>query len=250
MMSYMVFDLEFNQMFNFNKEHPRMSNPRCPFEIINIGAVKLDKNLSEIGTFDRLVKPVLYTRIHPYVKKMTGITREDLKHAESFIAVYKELVKFLDGVDVLCVFGTSDIKELLRNIEFHKMDISPIPQKYIDVQHYTSHHLKRPKGNSISLGNAAESLGIPIKLEFHNAFNDAFYTAEVFKKIFNKHLRAEIYEIHNDKETDKKDIRKTTLDTVKLINQFEKMFHRKMTVEEQSMISLAYKMGNTNQFEK
>lgn len=249
-MNYMVFDLEFNQVFSFNREHPRLSNPRCPFEIINIGAVKLNNNLEETGTFDRLVKPVLYTRIHPYVKKMTGIAREGLKHAEPFITVYRELAKFMDGVDVLCVFGTSDIKELLRNIEFHKMDKSPIPQKYIDVQHYISHHLKRPKGSSISLGDAAEAMNIPIRLEFHNAFNDAFYTAEIFKKIFNKQIKPEIFHLHREKEEDKRETGRTAFDSIRLISQFEKMYHRKMTDEEQSIIKFAYKMGSSNQFQK
>ena len=43
-MNYIVMDLEWNQSYNGHMgEHPRM-----PFEIIEIGAVKVDKNLSSL----------------------------------------------------------------------------------------------------------------------------------------------------------------------------------------------------------
>lgn len=246
-MNYMVFDLEFNQVFTFGREHKKSPNPRCPFEIIHIGAVKLDKNLKKTGTFDRLIKPRIYTRMHPVVKKITGISREDLRGAEHFETVYEELVKFMSDVDVLCVFGTSDIKELLRNIEFYKLDTSQVPKKYIDVQHYVNIHLKRSKGTSIALSKAAEALDIPLGLKLHNAFNDAFYTAEVFKKIYNRHIEPEVYK---ERTAGKEEKTRPILDTQRLFRQFEKMLHRKITPEEQSIIKLAYKMGSTNQFEK
>lgn len=249
-MNYLVFDLEFNQAFNFKKGNSMSANQRCPFEIIQIGAVKLDENLNVIATFDRMVKPKLYTRIHPFVKKMTCITKEDLKTAKSFKSVYKEFIKFINDVSVLCVWGTADIKELFRNIEYHNLDASLIPKKYIDVQHYTSKHFKHPKGTSISLSNAAESFNIPIKLKFHNALNDASYTAEVFKKVINKQIKPGIYQLPNDNKSNRGYNKKITFDADKLIKQFEKMFHRKMTSEEQTIIKLAYKMGSTNQFQR
>lgn len=249
-MNYMVFDLEFNQVFNFGKEKLRSANPMCPFEIIHIGAVKLDENLNRIADFDRLVKPKLYTRIHPYVKKITGITRQELKTAKSFKTVYAELTEFIKDVSILGVWGASDIKELLRNIDYHKLDDSLIPNSYIDIQHYTNSHLKHPKGTSISLSGAIEALGIPTELKFHNAFNDAFYTAEVFRKIGSKHIKPEIYHLHTNKKPGKDAVRKASIDTDRLIKQFEKMFHREMTSEEQDIIKLAYKMGSTNQFLK
>jgi DNA polymerase III, epsilon subunit and related 3''-5'' exonucleases len=242
----MVFDLEFNQVFNFSKENPRAANLRCPFEIIHIGAVKLNENFNEIGKFERLVKPKIYSRIHPYVKKMTGITRENLKNAQSFKSVYRDLSEFISDVDVLCVWGTCDIKELLRNIEYHKLDTSVIPKKYIDVQRQTDSYLKHPRGINISLGNAVEEFNIPLGLKFHNAFNDAFYTAEVLKKLDSRYTKPEIYNPHKSIEGN----RRPAADTGRLIKQFEKIFYREMSSEEQSIIRLAYKMGAAGQFHK
>lgn len=247
-MNYMVFDLEFNQVFNFSRENPRKANPRCPFEIIHIGAVKLDEKLNKIGTFDRLVKPKLYTRIHPFVKKMTGITRESLKDAEPFEKVYEELAAFMSGVNVLCVWGGSaDINELFRNIKYHKLDTSIIPKEYIDVQLYANKNLKKPRGTSVSLENAIEAFNIPHELDFHNAFNDAFYTAVVFKKLYNKNIIPEAYNPASSRNQRQESNKRAQVDTGMLINQFNEIYHRKMTSEEQSIIKLAYKMGSTHQ---
>ena len=247
-MNYIVFDLEFNQSFNFGKEHSIPTRPACPFEIIDLGAVKLDENLKVVGNFDHLVKPKIYTRLHPFVKKITGIKKSDLKSAKSFKEVYREFVDFIGSNAVLCVWGTADIKELLRNIEYHKLDTSPIPDKYIDVQRHANRYLEQPANTSVGLGNAVKLLNIPEELGYHNAFNDAHYTAEVFTKIHDKNIKPETYSLYRKKQPD--NTWKTNLDMNKLVEQFEKMFNREMTVEDKAVIKLAYKMGYTKQFQK
>lgn len=248
-MKYMVFDLEFNQGFNFKKENVKTINPKCPFEIIDIGAIKLDDNLSTISTFDELIKPFIYKRLHPFVKKMTGISKESLKDSKPFEEVYRGLDEFIKDVDVLCVWGTADIKELIRNIEYHRLDPSIIPSKYINVQQYASKYLNSPGGNSIGLGNAARMMNIPVETELHKAINDAYYTAEVFKRINDESIKPKLYNF-NDTKPKKQETKKPALDTHKLFAQFEKMFGREMNHEEKAIIKLAYKMGATNQFQK
>lgn len=247
-MDYIVFDLEFNQSFNFNKGKAGLPKPTCPFEIIQLGAVKLDENLNITGHFDRFIKPTIYKRLHPYVKKITGISMSQLKSAKPFKEVYNEFVNFTGKDSVFGVWGTADIKELLRNITYHKLDTSLMPVKYIDIQMHANRHLKRPSGTSVGLENAVELLNIPTENEFHNAFNDAFYTAKVLEKIYSDKIKPEIYNyqknIHNE------DSAKTVLDMNKLLRQFEKMYKREMTDEEKSMIKLAYHMGYTKQFQK
>lgn len=249
-MNYMVFDLEFNQGVNFKEQNLKTINPKCPFEIIDIGAVKLDGELNTTGTFDELVKPAIYKKIHPYVKRITGISKGSLRNARPFIEIYSDLAEFMRDVDVLCVWGTADIKELIRNIEYHKLDSSIVPKEYINVQQHASKMLEAPVGGSVGLGNAAKLLDIPVETQLHKAFNDAYYTAEVFKKINNTSIEPKNYNFSSDSKPKREENRKTTLDTKKLIAQFEKMYNRKMTSEEQSIIKLAYKMGNTNQFMK
>lgn len=55
-MNYIVLDLEWNQ-----SPHGKEGTiEHFPFEIIEIGAVKLDETFCEIGEFHRLISPVAY----------------------------------------------------------------------------------------------------------------------------------------------------------------------------------------------
>jgi inhibitor of KinA sporulation pathway (predicted exonuclease) len=247
-MNYIVFDLEFNQYFDFGKRKTVLSSPCCPFEIIHLGAVKLDEDLNIVENFDSLVKPKIYTRLHPYVKKITGIEKDDLESARPFREVYREFVKLFREPAILGVWGNSDIKELIRNIEYHKLDTFPIPKEYIDIQHYANKHLNQSKGISVGLENAATLLNIPTELDFHNAFNDAYYTAEVFKRIYNDQIKPETYDFQSAAHS--KNAVKTTLDVKKLIKHFEKKYEREMTDEEKSIIKHAYNLGHAKQFQK
>jgi inhibitor of KinA sporulation pathway (predicted exonuclease) len=249
-MNYLIFDLEFNQDFNIIKEDKSRIKSNCPFEIIQIGAVKLNENLKTISNFDRLIKPVIYTELHPYVKEITGITIQQLNIAKPFIDIYKELIDFM-GKDkiVLGVWGMADIKELFRNIQYQKLDTSIVPKEYINIQTYASSYLNCPKGTHIGLRNAVELLDISLKSRFHDAFHDACYTAEVFKKIYNKNIETKIYNLDKNNRLNRPNNGKQKVDFYKLIKQFEKMFNREMTEEEKSIIKLAYMMGKTNQFQ-
>jgi DNA polymerase III epsilon subunit-like protein len=249
-MNYLVFDLEFNQKFNSKKRNENNMSIKCPFEIIDIGAVKLDEDLKTIGSFDELVKPTIYKRLHPFIQNMTGITKESLKTAKPFNEVYMEFNEFISDVDILCVWGTVDIKEFIRNLEYHNLDTSKVPMKFINVQHYASKQLNTPGGNRVGLGNAAKLMNIPLETELHKAFNDAYYTAEIFKRINKEDIKPSIYSFIDDVRPKRQENKKTILDSEKLIAQFEKMFSREMSLEERDIIKLAYKMGYTKQFQK
>ncbi|MDW8802707.1 exonuclease domain-containing protein [Clostridium sp. A1-XYC3] len=248
-MSYIVFDLEFNQSYNSHKEGSNV-NPLCPFEIIQLGAIKLDKNLKITSVLDRLVKPEVYSELNPFIKDLTNINPEELYNANPFKDVFEEFINFIeDSKNILCIWGMTDIKELLRNVHYHKLDLSVIPRDYIDIQRYASRYLNCPKGTNIGLHKAVESYGILTNYEFHNAINDAYYTAEVFNRIFNKKIKPKKYNIEDYIAPKRQNNSKPKIDNDKLISQFEKMFNREMTEEEKSIIKLAYMMGRTNQFQ-
>ncbi|GAA0724710.1 3'-5' exonuclease [Clostridium malenominatum] len=249
-MNYIIFDLEFNQYYNFKEGQNDEANPKCPFEIIQIGAVKLDTNLNTISTFNKIVRPELYTRIHPYVKEITNITMEQLSTGVSFKETYKEFIQFIDAKSIFCIWGMADIKEFLRNAEYYKLETSSIPKKYINVQQYASKYFNFPRGSNIGLSKAVTLLNIQSNALFHDAFNDAYYTAEVFKKIYNNEMKPKIYNNIIGRYSDRNSSSKGTIDTFNLIKQFEKMFKREMTEEEISIIKLAYIMGKTGQFFK
>lgn len=245
-MNYIVFDLEFNQ--DFSSESGKKLH-RSFFEIVQIGAVKLDENLNTLDTFDRFIKPSVYPVVNPYITELTGITTERLESEKTFPESYEDFTEFACCGDVVfCVWGMADLKELYRNISYHKLDQKLLSKKYINLQSSAAHHFGLPQKNLPKLKSAVELLSIPLVYSFHNAFHDALYTAEVFRRINREFIKILLY------DPDHTPIRprqvKQTVDYSKLIRQFEKMYDRELTEEEQTMIKLAYKMGKTRQFLK
>lgn len=244
-MNYIVYDLEFNQKYLNNSSNDKRAS-ELPFEIIQIGALKLNENFETISTFSELIKPTVYTTIHPYVESLTNITIDKLSSCEEFTTVYHKFINFIGDIDVtLCVWGKADIKELIRNVKFNNLSASSIPLKYIDIQKHASNYFNIPKGSRIGLKTAVELLSINFENNFHDAFYDAFYTAEVYKKIYNDTIIPKIYTPNNTRRCNKS---KNKVNTKALIDQFEKMYNREMSTEEKSIIKMAYNMGKTKQF--
>ena len=201
---YTVLDLEFNQAFDFPNDHT-VVNPACRFEIIQIGAVRLDEKLNEEERFSTFIKPQIYKRMHPYVSKMTGITEKELENAPFFDKAYEMFKKFSENSNIYCVWGNSDIRALYRNLSYHGMVKGDVYAEYIDVQQLTAKFLKYGKGRTVGLKNAMEILGIEIDIPFHDALSDAVYTAKAFQKVY---LQNDGVRIFNSKHIPKRvDIR-------------------------------------------
>ena len=249
-MEYIIFDLEFNQGFD-KKLNKTVSNERCPFEIIQFGAIKLDSNLNMIGTFNEYIKPEIYKDIHPFIQRMTNITKNDVENAKSFSQVFKEFKKFISSnKTVFGVWGTGDLKELYRNINYYNLPSKALPKSYINIQDYASKYFNNPSGKSIGLQNAISILGLNQDKSYHDALNDAYYTAQVFIKINNPSIVTDSYIYTSIKPSQSNRKVKKEVDYEKLFNEFEKILSRKITKEEKKIIDLAYKMGKSSQFIK
>lgn len=246
-MNYIFYDLEFNQN-NINTPN-NISVSQLPFEIIQIGALKLNESLEVISTFNELIRPTVYNDINPYVENITKITKDMLAECDTFAIIYNKFIEFIGDEDlVLCVWGKADLKEFIRNIKFNNLCTEIFPTKYIDVQKHASKFFKLSKGTQIGLKTAVELLNIEFQENFHNAFYDAFYTAEIYKKIINIDIIPENYIYVNKNNI--KNTYKNKVDTISLFKQFNKMYNREMSEEEKSIIKTAYNMGRTKQFLK
>ncbi len=250
MAHYIVFDLEFNQDLT-SEQITGTTKASYPFEIIQIGAIKLDKQLSTLAYFNRYVKPTIYSKISPFITDLTGITTEQLHYEETFPEVYQAFIDFMGDPDaILLSWGNSDIKELYRMAVHFQMDLKLLPKHYIDLQPYASLYLKHPKTRQLRLQYTVEQLLIPQPYPFHSAVHDAYYTAEVYKKIKSCEMQVKIYDpfpLYNKAKLPKQG---KFIDYDALYLQFEKMFYRPITIEEKQMIKLAYQMGKTGQFIK
>lgn len=194
-MVFIVLDLEFNQPFDFANNKAGQVFGDCRFEIIQIGAVKLDGNFEVIGKFDEFIKPVIYKRVHPHVEKITGITSTMLKDKRKFPQVYADFRKFIgdDEETIFGIWGGADIEALYRNMAYYKLCREKMIFKYIDIQKIAAEKLKYNRGTAIGLKTAVDLFNIEIDSPFHDAFCDADYTAKILKLVRDSGINIKIF---------------------------------------------------------
>ena len=194
-MHYIVLDLEFNQSFPFKTGKKTEPVAECPFEIIQIGAVKLNENFDILEEFNYMIRPQIYPRLHPFVEKITGIREDDLKGQPSFPEAYEAFLRFIGKEDaILCTWGPDDIKSLFRNILYYNLDADALTDQYLNIQPFASTYLHQEAGKAIGLKNAVTELGIEIQEAFHNALNDAVYTAKIFRIVHPETITPDIFQ--------------------------------------------------------
>lgn len=246
-MNYIVMDLEFNQPFDFAHKKIARANKEIPFEIVQIGCVKLDDKFNQIGSFNMLVKPSVYKRIHPYVQKITGLNSASFKDAKGFTEVFSSFLSFLGNTEsIFCVWGDIDLKLLYKNASYYKIPNDMIPKKYINVQVLAGKKLQAEEGRLIGLKNAIEMLNIKIDEPFHDAFNDALYTSYILK---NLEIKPENIKIFSDKKQTKSRTKALTTDLPLLYNYIEKEYGRKLNRKEKDVFRNVYLSGVNKKFE-
>lgn len=180
-MNYIIFDLEWNQCPS-GKEN---ENKMLPFEILEIGAVKLNDLWEETDRFQEKIKPMVYHSFHHRTQEVLHMDMNSFQNARSFPQVFQAFLDWcgLESETTFCTWGSQDLLELQRNIRFHHLkNPFPFPLFYIDVQKIFSLQLEDGKSRK-SLEYAIDLLDIPKDLEFHEAYSDACYTAEVVKRL-------------------------------------------------------------------
>lgn len=178
-MNYIVLDLEWNQSPS-GKEY---SVPDMPFEIIQIGAVKLDAELNRIDEFESLIKPQTYMQLHAKVKEILGMKMDDLQEGRLFTEVIGDFLTWCGSEYLFCTWGGTDLVELQRNMKHYQVPLQfPKPFLFYDLQKLFS--LCYSDGKSrITLQHAIEQLELTSDQEYHMAVNDARYTANVFQQM-------------------------------------------------------------------
>ena len=178
-MQYIVLDLEWNQPLNYQNRVYREVGDRLIFEIIQFGAVKLNEQLEIVDSLSLPVQPTHYVRIHPRIERMTGLGEEELAEAPHFAEAMERFTEWCGEDYALLTWGCDDVSVLQQNLDF--FDVHPQLPPLCDIQHLFSdeHETK----NRYGLSAAMELLQIDPEenTSFHNALNDAYYTALVFQ---------------------------------------------------------------------
>ena len=189
-MKYIVLDLEWNQ----GNADIEPQNPRLPFEIIEIGAVRLNENREHDGDFSSLIRPVCYHSMHYITGQLVHLTMEALQNERPFTEVMDEFLRWCGDEPLFCTWGPNDLTELQRNLLYH--DEEPLadgPLPYLDVQKLFGIFLGSRKERR-SLEYAIDYLQIPKDSPFHRAHSDAYYTAKILERLPQEVLRNVSYD--------------------------------------------------------
>ena len=178
-MDYIVFDLEWNQS-NTGRE-PEIED--LPFEIIEIGAVKLNNEMKFISEFSQLIKPKVYQEMHYITRKLIHMQMEELQCGKPFPLVIDEFLEWCGKDSIFCTWGPLDLVELQRNMSFYNMQpLSNKPFQFLDVQKLFSLAYEDGKKRR-NLEYAIDFLKIEKDIPFHRAFSDAYYTGKILERI-------------------------------------------------------------------
>lgn len=190
-MSYVIIDLEFNNLNSITKyypkfyeEHSSLKNIDFDNEIIEIGAIKLDKYMNEVDRLKTYIKPTIFAYLNPKITEITNITDSMLECGDSFEEAMDKLRNFADSSDILCSWAKDDVAELIKNAKFHNYDVKSWLNNYLDIQEYCTDMMAKKK--VLSLRNALDELKISIESDkLHDALYDCICTAKVFKRLYN-----------------------------------------------------------------
>ncbi len=206
-MNYIVLDLEWNQS-NTGKEE---TVAKLPFEIVEIGAIKLNDECVMMSEFSELVKPQVYHEMHHITGKLIHLQMEELERGEVFPVVMQQFRTWCGEEQyIFCTWGTLDLVELQRNMKFYDMTpLSDGPIAFLDVQKLFSIAYEDRKTRR-ALEYAIDYLKIEKDIPFHRAFSDAYYTAKVLSCIIKQNrdiLKNVSYDVFNPPKSRDREIK-------------------------------------------
>lgn len=162
-----IFDLEWNRGYDRNPLN----------EVLQIGAVRVERLGGPVqDVFDAWIKPVVHKRFDVGASALPEL-KAYKSRGRSFGGAMEAFRAWCGTETVFASWGVGDLDTLKENCAYWHVDFLPKVEKAYDFQTAFAHMLGTEQ--SIALWRAAAYCGIPDTFTFHNARNDALYTALV-----------------------------------------------------------------------
>lgn len=176
-------DLEFCMVNDECKEQRKISK----FEIIEIGAVRVNEELKIVDRFETLVKP-RYSVISSFITDMTHITNEAVADAPDFKTAMDIFLEWV-GDERVAVYSWSNadclqFQKECRQKKYKNARLEDMYENWVDFQMVFGKMLGIEQ--AISLANAVKGAGIEFKGQEHSALADAENTALLYILTKNK----------------------------------------------------------------
>ncbi len=182
-MNYIILDMEWDSVY-FSPEK-RFIN-----QILQIGAVKLDDDLSVCETFEINVRSSVSKRVSRRFTELTGITKQMMLAGVPLEEAVLKFNSFAGKSPLLMTWSNSDLYTIIQNQNALLKGVKFEIGKYCDLQKYVQNEFKLSGFecvSQISLNDAAKHLGIETdEFTLHTAKDDSVVTAQIFKTCYNK----------------------------------------------------------------
>lgn len=181
-MKYIVVDLEMNPL---SREY-ETERFICKDEIIEIGAVLLDEEFQEIGSFMTLVKPKYNDKIERKIEKLTGITFDMVQAAPYFgdaVDMFFQWCSSIPDEISFIQWSESDLKQLSGEMLLKSYIPSIKQEKFLD--NWTD--FQKEYGDTLgvdrqlSLQKALMYAGLDAEGKLHDALFDARNTGRLVR---------------------------------------------------------------------
>ena len=157
-------------------------------EVIEIGAVKVDKNLEIVDTFSQFVKPIINPKLTDFCKSLTSIKQKDMDDAKYFneaIKNFEDWILSSGKTAKLISWGHYDKKQILEEstIKNYLGKITELLENHISLKHeFARIRKERTYGMKKALGK----LNLPLEGTHHRGIDDAKNIAKIFRVIFSE----------------------------------------------------------------
>lgn len=180
-MQYIVVDLEWNQPLSYETKVYREVGDRLIFEMIQIGAVKLNERFEIVDSVSIPIQPSVYVMIHPRIRRMTQLGPEELAGAPTFLEAMDQFAAWCGEDYALLTWGCDDVSVLKQNMDFFRCEVKLPP--LCDIQRLFSDVYKCKERKGLKAAMDMLEIEPDAARYFHNALHDAYYTALVFAKL-------------------------------------------------------------------
>jgi inhibitor of KinA sporulation pathway (predicted exonuclease) len=157
--------------------------PREEMEIIEIGAVMLDKRYDEVDRFTLFVKPVVHTVLTPFCTKLTSIRQSQVDKAPGFAEAAGRFATWfrLYDPELWSSWGGYDARQFEQDCQRHGVTNPLANLRHINAKdEYTRMTGQRAGG----LGRVLQDLNLRFEGTHHRGVDDAVNIGRIVARLF------------------------------------------------------------------
>jgi inhibitor of KinA sporulation pathway (predicted exonuclease) len=153
-------------------------------EIIEIGAVLLDKDNRILGEYQTFIKPKRFPILSEFCQQLTSINQQDVDRAEPFLVAFKKFIQWVEKMTnsslkdiTFCSWGYYDKNQLIKDCQFHNIEYPFSTHRSLKHEFGEKRNIKPP-----GMKRALQICGIKLEGVHHRALDDVKNIAKIFIK--------------------------------------------------------------------